>query len=575
MTTKTASVSGNWSNTATWGGAAVPVDGDIVVINSGVTVLFDVNQYSFTNGLSPLTLNGTLNVSPSAVTCLKMNGNITGTGTFNMGTSTNPIQRAASGLSNRFNLILNATCTIGGINWAAYGWTPTLENTTLSAGAALNATSIVLSQDLGLQPGDQIFIGCGTVLEQLFNEEPPVYTVSAYNSTTKTVTLSSGLKTARLTGDYVVFYSRPILINRTSGAVAIDDGSLGNNIQFNGVLCTSQLLAPSDYTENHVFNHCTFNLGASDQRWCTTSIINSTFNYCSFYNLIAFQSSSLTINNCYLAGPYSLESVTNSILNNCYGQNIYGIQQGMMPGSTNIIKNCIFNSSGGICDGGEIFINVQNLNGASPVTYSSDPSTFGLMNKFKATNCNFTNIQDQYQFYGSYGKLYNCLISAVGTVMLFDVVDRPVWAIVESFDHNQIIGNYAAWMKGGIITTISGKLNFACQSAVYPVFKEYKIRVNKNDIEKFRIIGIKDFTGGIVKAELIDPANDPLIDPTAAPLVSSIMEDTKDISRGMNLSYNVTKNQELILRISVTNSTGNFILRRINWVNGYLVEDIK
>jgi len=34
--TRTASVSGNWSNTATWGGAPVPIAGDIVIINSGV-----------------------------------------------------------------------------------------------------------------------------------------------------------------------------------------------------------------------------------------------------------------------------------------------------------------------------------------------------------------------------------------------------------------------------------------------------------------------------------------------------------------------------------------------------------
>jgi hypothetical protein len=329
------------------------------------------------------------------------------------------------------------------------------------------------------------------------------------------------------------------------------------------VLCTSQLLAPNDYTENHIFNHCTFNLGASDQQWCTTSIINTTFNYCSFYNLIAFQSSSLTINNCYLAGPYSLESVTNSILNNCYGQNIYGIQQGMMPGSTNIIKNCIFNSSGGICDGGEIFINVQNLNGASPVTYSSDPSTFGLMNKFKATNCNFTNIQDQYQFYGSYGKLYNCLISAVGTVMLFDVVDRPVWAIVESFDHNQIIGNYMAWMMGGSITTQTisstpqpGKLTFNPISSTIPVFRDFKILAPANRTIRELITVNKSFSGGITALQIIDPMNDPLIDSTQTPLVQSTLPDTANTTLQLGIAYKSPTAKELILRVLVQSASG-------------------
>jgi hypothetical protein len=148
MTTKTASVSGNWSNTATWGGAAVPVDGDAVVINSGVTVLLDVDQSGFTNGLLSLVINGTLNVSPSAVTCLKMNGNITGTGTFNMGTSANPIQRPVSGSSSRFRLILNPTATVTITNWNAYEWTPSLEYTTLSANAILNATTIILNQEI-------------------------------------------------------------------------------------------------------------------------------------------------------------------------------------------------------------------------------------------------------------------------------------------------------------------------------------------------------------------------------------------------------------------------------------------
>ncbi len=43
MAQRTASVSGNWSNTATWGGQAVPTAAQTVTINSGITVTVDVN----------------------------------------------------------------------------------------------------------------------------------------------------------------------------------------------------------------------------------------------------------------------------------------------------------------------------------------------------------------------------------------------------------------------------------------------------------------------------------------------------------------------------------------------------
>jgi len=39
---RTASVSGNWSNPATWGGSVPPVTGDTITINSGITVTVDV-----------------------------------------------------------------------------------------------------------------------------------------------------------------------------------------------------------------------------------------------------------------------------------------------------------------------------------------------------------------------------------------------------------------------------------------------------------------------------------------------------------------------------------------------------
>jgi len=56
--TKTASVTGNWNNTATWGGAAVPGGSDDIVINQGITATL-VADYTTTG---TLTLNGAAGV---------------------------------------------------------------------------------------------------------------------------------------------------------------------------------------------------------------------------------------------------------------------------------------------------------------------------------------------------------------------------------------------------------------------------------------------------------------------------------------------------------------------------------
>lgn len=63
MATKYAVVSGSWSDTATWsdtdggaGGATVPADDDAVVISANVSVLMDVDQSLFANGIAGMTI---------------------------------------------------------------------------------------------------------------------------------------------------------------------------------------------------------------------------------------------------------------------------------------------------------------------------------------------------------------------------------------------------------------------------------------------------------------------------------------------------------------------------------------
>ena len=119
--TRTASVSGNWSSIATWGGATVPTSSDNVIINSGITVTMDGNPgacldmtiYGTANWTSTRTTNvgGNLVVSGGIIS-----GSSTGvlnvTGTFNV-----PAGIAAS--IQQVTLTITGTTTIDGtLNFA-------------------------------------------------------------------------------------------------------------------------------------------------------------------------------------------------------------------------------------------------------------------------------------------------------------------------------------------------------------------------------------------------------------------------------------------------------------------------
>lgn len=142
-TVRTASVTGNWNSTTTWGGT-VPATNDDVVINSGITVTINVNP----NNISNVTINGTLQwdatgtgrtwtvtgsftinsggtfncATPGSATTHALNYNGTSfsnNGTFNM----------VNG-SNKCNVVIggSATQTFGGSNTLTFN-KMTLNNT--------------------------------------------------------------------------------------------------------------------------------------------------------------------------------------------------------------------------------------------------------------------------------------------------------------------------------------------------------------------------------------------------------------------------------------------------------------
>jgi hypothetical protein len=100
------------------------------------------------------------------------------------------------------------------------------------------------------------------------------------------------------------------------------------------------------------------------------------------------------------------------------------------------------------------------------------------------------------------------------------------------------------------------KLNFACQSASYPVFRDYKILAPANRTIRELITVNKSFSGGIVALQIIDPANNPLIDPTQSPLAQSLIPDTINTTLQLGIAYKSSVAKELILRILVQNGSG-------------------
>lgn len=520
MATITSVASGNWGTAGTWD-SGVPVNGDTVIIAEGHTVLFDVDQSGFATGLVNLTINGILNFKHDSVTYLKWSGKIQGNGILNVGTVSNPISRPSLGSSTPMATIhytgdvSTAYGAIGMTSCKMYGWIPETANYTYVKGDHdAGVSTIVIQDDIDIQNGDEIIIGQGSINNWLSESPKGKYTVTNYDPNTKSISINPILGSDRYDGDIISIYTRPILLKSTKKPSYV---SLAGIYNMEGVIIDQLMVAMISSATITPLNHCTFS--------------NAT-------PIFYVQNFPTSIENCTI---YSTSSGTQCIKNafakttfkNCALINAYTI---INTGGNVLFDNCVF----------------QNLRNSSTAIYNAASSLF--------KNCKFKNIP----LLGLYCKdilIDNCEFSDT------DMAISPNGVIsdqIESFDHNQQAGNYKAWCKGGTIETdtdglgnpIPGHLIFTCESADYPVFRDFPMLLAAYKTNRWQALVNKSFTGGEVKIELIDPTSDPLIDSEATPLASYSLPDQADTNLPLKLGYKSDKAMQAILRISATNSEG-------------------
>jgi len=213
---KIASVTGAWSNTATWGGAAAPVSGggDDIEVNSGITVTMDA-AYSTTG---TLTLNGTGTIEMAG---------------YNLTSGT----LSAAGAAVINNGGASATLTVGSANtYSSY------------TGTLTNSITLVKNGNAGITlSGSSSYTGTTTISDGIIyvGASVAVSTNSPLGNASSAIVLGDANTTTNGSSPHLLIdgaytFARPITISSraTTGWYYIG-GNTDNNATFSGLITYS------------------------------------------------------------------------------------------------------------------------------------------------------------------------------------------------------------------------------------------------------------------------------------------------------------------------------------------------
>jgi hypothetical protein len=436
MATITSAGSGLWSAAGTWD-AGVPLDGDDVIIASGHTVTFDVDQSAFVTGIG-LTITGTLTHTLASGTYhlhIKTGASVTGAGTWNVGTLANPIPFASkhtiTGAAGWY--ITGAS----GLTLTVYGAEPTYSYVKLSDGEALGVTVLRVDTDVTADlwaDGDII-----TIANINKNKNVEERTIAVGGIAAGAITVTVGLTSAKIAGSYVCLITRNVrfihngtntqlILNATNGKFTIGGGMwYGDGLRSlflggSGVVISGGALSYFGRVLNGGSN-CTISGGVfSNGNDLVANADNMAISgglVCGFINGSVYGGQGGLISGGICAGCTNGVSLTASV----------AVLDGLFEGNNSGINN-----SRAIMVYGGTFRN--NYNGIS---------TSVMLLLQNATFSGNTRDID-----GAYVSAFNVKFSGTIENINYQNLPRPFFS--PSIDHDQVSGAFRSWTKGGITT---------------------------------------------------------------------------------------------------------------------------
>jgi autotransporter-associated beta strand protein len=301
QTTRTATVNGNWSNTATWGGNPVPVSTDVVVIGSGVAVTVDVNDAV----CSSLTINNGGGNGAIADLIFNSTSVLTVGGTVTLGSNSNRTARITmtSGgtlICNGLNLNLGGSGSGGSFvkgsgtvvlktnNTLPVLYFNDFNNLTIDGGTTTLSTTTTISGVLTVLSNSTLNRNTRTVSSPTIVLENVGGGVGGKITGTSSLTLGGNI-TVNYSGSGAISEGAeilgPVVLGVTRTVTVNDDGVNNNDLSINGVISgtnfgitksglgTLILLDNNTYTGTTTVNSGRLRIGVSERISNSSNIV--------------------------------------------------------------------------------------------------------------------------------------------------------------------------------------------------------------------------------------------------------------------------------------------------------------
>lgn len=522
---------GNWGTGSTWVGGVVPANNDTVVIASGDTVIFNVDQSGFADGMDGMTITGTLKVSTSTSSYMKMKAAtyIGGAGTFNIG---------EAGAGNNIPFAVKFTLT-GGAGWyitgaagltmTVYGTEPDIPYVKLSGAEALGQTELGVDTDV---TGDIWAVGDTVSINNVNKAVNVEYRViDAGGISADHIDVTVGLTGEKVINSLVILITRNVQIisdatvirSITPSKLTIGSGLIRNTGATNnvidkcvGLVMTGGLLCGGMYQLYQCHLSSISNAMIVNANWGSRDNTGMSFNNCMF-----------------VSNQYDNYLISKSIYKNC---KFHGERYSTRAVSNTTFNNCLFsgNSSGIFATGMAIYL----------------------------TNCVFENntidVEDV-GFFEAHNTVFNSATEVSGYASLYNYN-------VTSNNHNNDAGALKVWGGGGIVTSqitvmpVGYTLAYlhAVASAIYPCYWRQKFTVAAGESVDVEVQLRKDASMTYLpRVYLMASIGNPLAGATAVD--SFTMTDSTDTweSDTFSITNSTDYDQEYTLWFVAKNATGN------------------